>query len=211
MKKYKVIYADPPWRFKNFSEKGEGRNAISHYDCLTLADLKKLNIQRYADKDCALFMWVTDPMLDQGIELMQDWGFKFKTVAFYWAKTNTKVDLDKLSSKKDFFTGLGYWTRANCEQCIMGTIGNPKRISKDVKRLIIDKRREHSRKPEQTYDRIEKLVEGPYLELFARKTRRNWDSWGDQVGLFDNKKKEVLTRKRPSKWIETREQLKLIS
>ena len=75
-------------------------------------------------------------------------------------------------------------------------IGNPKRISKDVKRLIIDKRREHSRKPEQTYDRIEKLVEGPYLELFARKTRRNWDSWGDQVGLFDNKNQQVNTRKR---------------
>ena len=72
-------------------------------------------------------MWVTDPMLDQGIQLMQDWGFKFKTVAFYWAKTNTKVDLKKLSSEKDFFTGLGYWTRANCEQCILGTIGNPKR------------------------------------------------------------------------------------
>jgi len=178
MKKYKTIYADPPWRFKNFSEKGEGRNAISHYDCLTLADLKKLNIQRYADKDCALFMWVTDPMLDQGIELMQDWGFKFKTVAFYWAKTNTKVDLNNLSAEKDFFTGLGYWTRANCEQCLMGTIGNPKRIGKDVKRLIVDKRREHSRKPEQTYERIEKLVEGPYLELFARKTKKKWGPLG---------------------------------
>ena len=211
MKKYKTIYADPPWRVKNFSEKGEGRNAISHYDCLTLADLKKLNIQRYADKDCALFLWVTDPMLDQGIELMQDWGFKFKTVAFYWAKTNTKVDLNNLSAEKDFFTGLGYWTRANCEQCLMGTIGNPRRIGKDVKRLIVDKRREHSRKPEQTYERIEKLVEGPYLELFARKTKKNWDSWGDQVGLFDNKKEEVKTRKRPSKWIEPRQQLKLIS
>ena len=186
-------------------------NAISHYDCLTLADLKKLNIQRYADKDCALFLWVTDPMLDQGIELMQDWGFKFKTVAFYWAKTNTKVDLNNLSAEKDFFTGLGYWTRANCEQCLMGTIGNPRRIGKDVKRLIVDKRREHSRKPEQTYERIEKLVEGPYLELFARKTKKNWDSWGDQVGLFDNKKEEVKTRKRPSKWIEPRQQLKLIS
>jgi len=94
----------------------------------------------------------------------------------------------------------------------MGTIGNPKRIGKDVKRLIVDKRREHSRKPEQTYSRIERLVQGPYLELFARKTKKNWDSWGDQVGLFDNKKKEeVITRKRPSKWIEPREQLKLIS
>lgn len=141
---------------------------------------------------------------------MKCWGFTFKTVAFYWAKTNTKVDLNKLSSEKDFFTGLGYWTRANCEQCILGTIGNPKRISKDVKRLIIDKRREHSRKPEQTYDRIEKLVEGPYLELFARKTKANWDSWGDQVGLFDENK-NIKTRNRPSKWIETKEQLKLIS
>ena len=155
-------------------------------------------------------MWVTDPMLDQGLELMKCWGFNFKTVAFYWAKTNTKVNLNKLSVEKDFFTGLGYWTRANVEQCIMGTIGNPKRVGKDVKRLIIDKRREHSRKPEQTYERIEKLVQGPYLELFARKTKSNWDSWGDQVGLFD-KKSAVKTRKRPSKWIETKEQLKLIS
>ena len=113
MKKYRVIYADPPWRFKNFSVKGEGRNAVSHYDCLTLPDLKRLNINRHADKDCALFMWVTDPMLDQGLELMKSWGFKFKTVAFYWAKTNIKANLKKLSAEKDFFTGLGYWTRAN--------------------------------------------------------------------------------------------------
>ena len=141
---------------------------------------------------------------------MKCWGFTFKTVAFYWAKTNTKVDLNKLSAEKDFFTGLGYWTRANCEQCLMGTIGNPSRKSKDVKRLIIDKRREHSRKPDQTYNRIEKLVEGPYLELFARKTKQKWDSWGDQVGLFD--KKEIQkTRRRPSKWIDEVEQLKLIS
>ena len=210
MKKYRVIYADPPWRFKNFSVKGEGRNAVSHYDCLTLPDLKRLNINRHADKDCALFMWITDPMLDQGLELMKSWGFKFKTVAFYWAKTNIKANLKKLSAEKDFFTGLGYWTRANCEQCVMGTIGNPTRKGKDVKRLIIDKRREHSRKPEQIYDRIEKLIDGPYLELFARKTKPNWDSWGNQVGLFD-KKKKVSTRTRPSKWIETKEQLKLIS
>jgi len=113
MKKYRVIYADPPWRFKNFSVKGEGRNVVSHYDCLTLPDLKRLNINRHADKDCALFMWVTDPMLDQGLELMKSWGFKFKTVAFYWAKTNIKANLKKLSAEKDFFTGLGYWTRAN--------------------------------------------------------------------------------------------------
>ena len=175
MKKYKVIYADPPWRFKNFSEKGEGRNAISHYDCLTLADLKKLNISRYADKLCTFYVG-NRSNARPGFRINE--SFNFKTVAFYWAKTNTKVNLNKLSAEKDFFTGLGYWTRANVEQCIMGTIGNPKRVGKDVKRLIIDKRREHSRKPEQTYERIEKLVQGPYLELFARKTKSNWDSWG---------------------------------
>jgi N6-adenosine-specific RNA methylase IME4 len=209
MKKYKAIYADPPWRFNNFSVKGEGRNAVSHYDCLTLPELKKLNIERYADKDCALFLWVTDPMLDQGLEIIKSWGFTFKTVAFYWVKTNKKSDLNNLSEEKDFFTGLGYWTRANCEQCLLATKGNPRRVGKDVKRLLIDKRREHSRKPDQIYDRIERLVKGPYLELFARNTKKGWDSWGNQVGLFDKKNKKVETRKRPSKWQE-HNQLKLI-
>ena len=209
MKKYKAILADPPWRFKNFSEKGEGRNAVSHYDCLTINDLKKLNINLQADKDCALFLWVTDPLLDQGIEIIKSWGFEFKTVAFYWVKTNKNANCKELSIKKDFFTGLGYWTRANCELCLLGTKGKPSRISKDVRRLIISNRREHSRKPDEIYDRIEKLVSGPYLELFARKTRKNWDSWGNQVGLF-NKKNPKDTRRRPSKWINSTEQLKLI-
>ena len=90
MKRYNTIYADPPWRFNNFSVKGEGRNAISHYDCLTIQQLKKIDIQRHTNRDCALFLWVTDPLLDQGLELINEWGFKFKTVAFYWIKTNKK-------------------------------------------------------------------------------------------------------------------------
>jgi N6-adenosine-specific RNA methylase IME4 len=214
MKKYKVIYADPPWRFKNFSEKGEGRNAISHYDCLTLPQLKKLDILRYAANDCALFLWVTDPMLDQGLEVIKSWGFQFKTVAFYWVKTNQKVNYEKLSVEKDFFTGLGYWTRANCEQCLLATKGNPRRIGKNVRRLLISKRREHSRKPEEIYEMIESLIGGPYLELFARKTKSGWDSWGNKVELFNGDEKnfkKIDTRKRPSKWLYQDEQLKLIS
>ena len=210
MKRYNTIYADPPWRFNNFSVKGEGRNAIPHYDCLTIQQLKKIDIQRHTNKDCALFLWVTDPLLDQGLELINEWGFKFKTVAFYWIKTNKKSDLKKLNVEKDFFTGLGYWTRANCEQCLLATRGNPKRYGKDVRRLIITKRREHSRKPDEIYERIERLVSGPYLELFSRKTKKNWDSWGDQVGLFDKVSEKISTRKRPSKWINKNEQLKLI-
>ena len=162
-----------------------------------------LPINDIADDNCILFIWVTYPKLIEGIETISKWGFTYKTCAFSWVKKNKKAD--------SLFWGLGYWTRANNEICLLATKGKPKRVSKGVHQVVLDKIREHSRKPEQTYERIEKLVEGPYLELFARKTKKNWDSWGDQVGLFDNKKEEVKTRKRPSKWIEPRQQLKLIS
>lgn len=198
-KKYRVIYADPPWHFKNFSVKGEGRNAVSHYNCLSIEDLKRLPISDLAAPDSVLFMWATDPLLPQAIDLIEHWGFKFKTVGFYWAKVNKKADMEALS-QKDFFTGLGYWTRANVEQCLLATRGKPSRISKSVRRLIVEKRREHSRKPDAAYERIENLMEGPYLELFARSTRPGWDAWGDQAGLLDEA--GVETRMRPSRWIE---------
>ena len=96
----------------------------------------------------------------------------------------------------DFFTGLGYWTRANPEQCLLATRGHPTRLAKDVKRLVVEKRREHSRKPDSVRDRIERLVTGPYLELFARETKNGWDCWGNEAGLFDAG--TVPTRRQPS-------------
>lgn len=102
--------------------------------------------------------------------------------------------------EKDFFCGLGYWTRANVEQCLLATRGNPLRLAADVRRLIIDERREHSRKPDEVFHRIERLAKGPYLELFGRQTRPNWDSWGNESALFDGGK--VETRKRPSRLID---------
>ena len=95
-----------------------------------------------------------------------------------------------------FFTGLGYWTRANPEQCLLGTRGKPVRRAKNVRRLVVERRREHSRKPDAVRDRIERLVGGPYLELFARETKVGWDCWGDQAGLFDTG--PVATRRQPS-------------
>jgi N6-adenosine-specific RNA methylase IME4 len=127
--------------------------------------------------------------------LIEAWGFTFKTVGFYWAKLNKKVAGAQFA-ERDFFTGLGYWTRANAEQCLLATRGRPKRKAKNVKRLIVSPRREHSRKPDETYERIERLVDGPYLELFGRASRPGWDSWGDQAGLFDGG--AVDTRRRPS-------------
>jgi N6-adenosine-specific RNA methylase IME4 len=195
LKRYGVIYADPPWSFKNFSEKGTGRNAIAHYKCMEFSDLASMQPQRWAARDCVLLMWATDPLLPKALDLIEAWGFTYKTVGFYWAKTNKRANLGALSVD-DFFTGLGYWSRANVEQCLLATRGSPPRLAKDVKRLVIEPRREHSRKPDQIYDRIERLARGPYLELFARQKRRGWDRWGDQVTLFD--RGTTRTRNRPS-------------
>jgi len=195
IKRFGVIYADPPWNFRNFSEKGTGRNAVAHYKCMDFEQLAAMQPQRWAARNCVLFLWATDPMLPKALELIDAWGFTYKTVGFYWAKTNKRADLEALS-EADFFTGLGYWSRANVEQCLLATRGSPPRMAKDVKRLVIAPRREHSRKPDEVYDRIERLARGPYLELFARQSRRGWDRWGNQPRLFDAG--TVRTRNRPS-------------
>jgi N6-adenosine-specific RNA methylase IME4 len=183
-KKYSVIYADPPWRFLAYSEKGEGRSAVAHYDCMNMDELCGLPVADIAEDNCVLFLWTTDPFLPHGMELIRAWGFEYKTVGFYWAKLK-KDSVDGALSEDDFLTGLGYWTRANIEPCLLATRGHPKRISKKVRRLILSPRREHSRKPDEIYERIEELVEGPYIELFARASRDGWESWGDQKSLFD--------------------------
>jgi N6-adenosine-specific RNA methylase IME4 len=190
--KYGVIYADPPCSFRTWSAKGTGRSAISHYDCLSFDALAGLPIADLAAGDCVLFLWAVDPLLDRAFELIRAWGFEYKTVAFYWVKQNKKTD--------GFFTGLGYWTRANPEQCLLAIRGKPKRRGTDVRKLIIEPRREHSRKPDEVTERIERLVDGPYVELFARESRLGWDCWGNQTGLFD--RGTVATRRQPSRLVD---------
>lgn len=172
---YGAILADPPWHFAVRSDRGEGRSATRHYNTMTLDDIKTLPVRHWAARDCALFLWAVDPMVPQAIDVMRAWGFTFKTIAFYWVKTNRDGTP---------FTGMGYWTRANPEMCLLGTRGSPKRQSKSVRRLLMAPRREHSRKPDEARDRIADLVPGPYLEMFARQSATGWDSWGNQVGKF---------------------------
>ncbi|MGH6942690.1 MAG: MT-A70 family methyltransferase [Geminicoccaceae bacterium] len=101
-------------------------------------------------------------------------------------------------AERDFFTGLGFWTRANPEPCLLASRGQPKRRAGDVPKLLIAApRREHSRRPDASYERIERLLPGPYLELFARRTRPGWDAWGNQPELFD--RGPVATRRRRSR------------
>ena len=178
-KKYKTIYADPPWNFKNWSEKGDlskGRNAKFHYPCMSIKDICELPVSNIADDDCVLLMWTTDPMLEMSFDVIKSWGFKYKTVGFVWAKTN--------KHKLGFFQGLGYWTRANPEYCLLATKGSPKRVSNNVNTLVVSNRREHSRKPDEMHTYIEQLLEGPYIELFARSTKEGWDSWGNETDKF---------------------------
>ena len=176
-KKYKIIYADPPYYFKSYSKKGEGRSATKHYPCMGIDDIYNLPVSSITDNDCILFLWVTDPFLEKGLEIIKRWSFTYKTVAFTWVKGKKNQYLDY-----NFFKGMGYWTRANPEMCLLATKGNPKRISKSVEKTIIERPREHSRKPDCVRDRIVELMgDLPRIELFARNKYKGWDSYGNEV------------------------------
>jgi len=150
---------------------------------MSIEEIYALPVQSLAAANCVLFIWVTWPMLAHGLETIEAWGFKYKTCAFAWMKANgAQIDLFQDDISADMLTG--YWTRANSEVCLLATKGQPKRLNADVRQGIIEPRREHSRKPDCIATRIERLVAGPYIELFARTQRHNWDSWGNQVNRF---------------------------
>jgi len=180
---YRVIYADPPWRFATWSEKGKGRSPEAWYDCLDLEAICALPVEAWAAKDAVLLLWVTDPMLERAFRVIRAWGFTYRTVGFVWAKLH-RGRSSELVRPEDWFMGLGYWTRANPELCLLAARGRPVRRAQDVPRLVVAPRREHSRKPDELYARIERLFEGPYLELFARSRRPGWDAWGLETDAF---------------------------
>jgi len=173
-KKYKIIYADPPWRYNVFSNTGKGRTAASHYDVMRLVDIMDLPINEIADKDCVLFLWTTYPLLPEALKVIKEWGFDYKTVAFTWVKKNKQADT--------WFWGMGSWTRANPEVCLLATKGFPQRISASVHSILDSKIREHSQKPDETRNKIIELMgDLPRIELFARNKFDGWDCWGNEV------------------------------
>jgi N6-adenosine-specific RNA methylase IME4 len=184
---YGVIYADPPWTFSTYSRKGKGRSAEAYYDCLSLDEIKAVPVGKWAAKDCVLLLWTTDPLMEQALDVIRAWGFKYKTVGFYWVKLKRYIP-SALYNHESFSTGMGFWTRANPELCLLATRGSPRRRSANVRKLIVSPRREHSRKPDEAYERIEALCEGPYLEVFARNPRSGWDSFGFEVDAFSGGK-----------------------
>lgn len=179
---YGAILADPPWRFEPWSRQtGMDRAADNHYRTMVVDDIASLPIGDLAAADCTLFMWACWPTLRDAFALLDAWGFTYKTCAFSWMKADPyRLFADDATP----FAGMGYWTRANTEPCLLATRGKPKRLNADVRQGIIAQRREHSRKPDCVHDRIERLVAGPYVELFARERRPGWDAWGNEVDKF---------------------------
>lgn len=181
---YACILADPPWSYKAWSGDAlPSRVADAHYNTMRAADIAALPVCDIAAKDCVLFLWVTWPTLLDGIETIRAWGFTYKTCGFNWTKANARqVEMFRDDVTADML--LGYWTRANTEPCLLATRGKPKRLHADVRQAIIEPRREHSRKPDCVHERIERLVSGPYVELFARQQRLGWDCWGNETTKF---------------------------
>jgi len=151
---------------------------------MPIEEICALPIASLAADNCALFLWITWPNLLDALSIITAWGFEYKTCAFAWMKAHAG-QLELFQDGIDDQMGLGYWTRANSEVCLLATRGKPKRINADVRQAIIAPRREHSRKPDCIHERIERLVEGPYLELFARMQRQGWTSWGNEVNKFN--------------------------
>lgn len=186
---FRCILADPPWRFNSLwggrpkkTEAGYPSRAVdAHYDTMTIDEICALPVADIAADDCVLFMWTCWPVLQQSFRVLDAWGFTYKTCGFSWMKADP---YRLFADEKTPFAGMGYWTRANTEPCLLATRGKPKRIAKDVRQGIIAPRREHSRKPDEIHGRIERLVAGPYLEMFARQERPNWTAWGNDTKKF---------------------------
>lgn len=169
-RRYRILYVDPPWRYRS-RNRGRG-GAADHYDTMSNEELKRLQLP--AAKDCALFLWATWPLLPDAFELIRAWGFEYRSVAFCWVKLNP--------SGRGLATGLGAWTRANTEPCLLATRGRPTRLSRSVHSVVVSPRRRHSQKPDEVRDRIVELLgDLPRLELFARCRVAGWDAWGNEV------------------------------
>lgn len=169
---YRVILSDNPWKFKTWSRKGLGKSPERCYRTMTVEEMCALPVSMVGADDCALFLWCTWPTIFQAQKVIKAWGFKYSGLAWEWLKYNPKTG--------KFAFGGGYGTRKNLEPCLLARRGKPNLLTKSERDFIIAPRRKHSQKPDEQYDKIERMFDGPYLELFARHPWPGWDQWGDQ-------------------------------
>lgn len=175
-KKYKTIYADPPWQFANRTGKmAPEHKRLNRYSTMKLDDIKKLPVSEVSDDKCHLYLWVPNALLPEGLEVMKAWGFEYKT-NLVWEK----VRKDGMPDGR----GVGFYFRNVTEIVLFGIKGDNNRTlqpGRSQVNLLRSMKREHSRKPDEFISLIENCSTGPYLELFARGDRENWDMWGNQA------------------------------
>ena len=171
-RRYSVIYADPPWAWTRgvFRNRGSARTVEKEYATMQPNEIAALPVAEWSGDDAVLFLWATGPKLPIALQVMTAWGFIYKTIGFTWIKQN--------KSGQGLFWGLGFYTRANAELCLVGTRGNPRRKSAGIHQVVMSPVAKHSEKPDEVRNRIEALYDGPYLEMFARSARPGWISWG---------------------------------
>lgn len=180
-RKYSIIYADPPWAYRQCGTTAKSRgNALKHYSTMTTAEICALPVREICAEGAACFMWATFPNIREAIKVMEAWGFEYRTAAFVWVKKNAKSGTN--------FWGMGAYTRANAEVCLLGISPGfkaGKRISSHRVHQIIEAPFEgHSKKPDETRHRIVELLgDVPRLEMFARQKADGWDAWGDDNHL----------------------------
>jgi N6-adenosine-specific RNA methylase IME4 len=191
--KFKAIVADPPWHFRARTALQVGnwtsrRDAEKHYAVMGLDDIKALPVKELAHRDAHLFIWTTGPCLRQTFEVIEAWGFRYSAVAFTWIKLKRSHNALQLRvlpmAESDLHVGLGLTTRKNAEFCLLDRRGGAKRIAKNVREVIMSPVREHSRKPDEAYARVQRYCDGPYLELFSREGRPGFEAWGNETGKF---------------------------
>ena len=191
--RYDLIYADPPWSFDNYSEKGEDRNAKAHYDCMGIEDILALPVADIAADDSMLACWGTAPMLPELLETVRSWGFRYVTIGHVWIKLNKSVGSRTLVDLlKDVFMSTGYWTRQNAEILVLASRGSPRRGSRSVRQVVHAPRGLHSQKPDVFRTNLERLVVREdglpmrRVELFSRRMPTDdWHVWGNQVGAIE--------------------------
>lgn len=175
-KKYRVIYADPPWNGLGWNNGSGLKCPSTHYDVQEGDWIQELPISFISEETCFLFLWVTFPNLPLGLRVIESWGFKYATGGFVWVKRNKISD--------SFFVGCGNYTRANAELCLLGTKGHCQsaRVSRSVQQVCDARILRHSEKPAEIRDRIVDLCgDVPRIELFAREKTEGWDVWGNEV------------------------------
>jgi len=172
MKKYNIIYADPPWFYDNNHYTCRG-NTGAHYETMGIERIKSLKVGNYAADECFLFLWATFPKIQWALDVMVAWGFTYRTVGFVWVKV-TKENRPRL--------GIGCYTRSNAEICLLGIKGKPRVIDYGVNSIVLAPLMGHSVKPDAVRERIVRLCgDIPRIELFARKKVDGWDAWGNEL------------------------------